>query len=113
MNPNNNNMNSIDGKTILRDVRRQVWGALAIALSIALLAFIYYVHTWRPYYTVDTTYAVTTRGTNNDLFTNLSSAQYTAGQFSQIINSSALQKRVMEDLGSGFPVGSIAARSVK
>ena len=107
-----NTMGDIDGKTILRDVRRRFWGLLAIAVSVSLLSFIFYVYTWHPIYTVETTYAVTTRGTNNDLFTNLTSAEYTAGQFTQIINSSALQKRVMEDLGSAAPVGSIAARSI-
>lgn len=102
----------LDGKTIWRDVSRQIWAILGLTISISLLSFIVYMFLWKPVYMVETTYSVTTRGTNNDMFTNLNSAQYTAGQFTQIINSSALQRRVAEDIGGTVPMGALFAQNI-
>ena len=92
-------LGSFDIKTIWRDVRGQLWLICLLAASVSMLFFVWRARTTHSSSQITTTYSVTAKGMNNDLFSSLSLAQTTAGQFSQVINSPALRTLVMEDLG--------------
>ena len=102
-----------DAKTILRDVRSVIWRILILALSAAMLSYIYVAVTWKPKYAIETTYSVTAKGTNNDMFTSLSLASSTAIRLSQIINSAALRDMVKEDLGVKELKGEITSEVIE
>lgn len=89
----------IDIISIVRDVCRQWWVILLLSVSVYLLANVWVNASYQPQYTTTTTFVVTAKGTNNNIYQNLSTAKSMAEQFSQVLNSNVLKKKVMEDLG--------------
>lgn len=102
----------IDIYNMVKDVLKNWWVILALAVSAALISCIYVNETYRPAYTIEATYVVIAKGINNDVYSNLYTAHGTAEQFSQIINSSTLQNKVAEDLGTKKVPGSVWAEIV-
>lgn len=91
--------NQIDIDSIIKDVLRQWWVILLIAISAAFLAGTYKRLTYSPVYETSTTFAVGKSGFSNNLaYDNLSSAESVTTKFTQIANSSVLKKRVCEEL---------------
>lgn len=93
-------MQDIDYYCIFRDVMKNLWVILLGAVGIALLVNVYTDMTSRTSYTYTTkaTFVVSTRGTANKVYNNLSSAQSMATTLSNVLNSSIIQKKVCEDL---------------
>lgn len=93
----------VDVLSIIRDVCRQWWVILVLSVSVSLLAYVFVNQRHQPDYTTTSTFVVTTKGMNNNIYQNLSSAQSLAEQFSQVLESNVLRKKVAEDLGmEGF-----------
>lgn len=91
----------IDVLSIIRDVCRQGSVILLLSVSVALLAYVFVSERYQPEYTTTSTFVVTAKGMNNNIYQNLSSAQSMAEQFSQVLGSHVLQQKVAEDLGEG------------
>lgn len=89
---------SVDPYTILRDVARQWLIILMLSVSAALLSYIFVRSSYKPTYTVQSTYVVTQKG-NSYAYGELTAAQSAAEKMSQILDSSILKKKVCEDLG--------------
>ena len=102
----------IDMHTIVRDVCRNWWMILALAISVALFTYVHVNKSYNPTYTIEATYVVTAKGINNSVYDNLSTAQDTATKFSQIINSTTLRNKVASDLGMASVPGSIQSEIV-
>ena len=99
---NNTGKNSgvqIDIISIVRDVCRQWWVILLLSISVSLLANVWVNASYQPQYTTTSTFVVTTKGMNNNIYQNLSTTKSMAEQFSQVLNSNLLKKKIMEDLG--------------
>ena len=89
----------IDIPTILLDLQKCAWLILSISISLSLLSYIYIRETYVPVFRIRTTYVITSRGYNNDLLSNMNTAQKMAGRFSEIIGSSVLKDKIVEDVG--------------
>lgn len=104
--------NDIDIYNMVRDILKYKWVILILAISMVLLSYVQASKSYSPTYTVEATYVVTAKGMGNDIFSNLSTAQDTANRFSQIINSTTLQNKVAEELGTGGIQGTVTAEIV-
>lgn len=84
--------------SIIKDILREWWVILLIALSAAMIADVAVTKAYKPKYQTSTTFVVTTKGSSN-IISDLRSASETAQQFSQILNSNVLKQRVAQELG--------------
>lgn len=89
----------IDPVSMIKDVSRQWWVILILSLSASLFAFVWAEKTYQPRYTVTSTFVVTAKGMNSNIYQNLSSAKELAESFSHVLDSNVLKKKVTEDLG--------------
>ena len=87
--------------SIMRDVWRQGAVIVLLSLSVALLSYVFVNQRFTPQYTTSTTFVVTAKGVNNNIYQNLTSVQQMAEQFSQVLESNVLRTKVAEDLGEG------------
>ena len=85
--------------TIWSDVKRFLWVIISISLSMAFIAYIVKDITYKPVYRIEATYYVTSRGINNDILTNMSTAQNMASRYSQIFTSSTIKSKAAETVG--------------
>ncbi len=89
----------IDWSCILRDIFRQWWmillaGAGTFLMTTAVMQFAY-----RPVYTSENTFVIGLSGLNyHSISENLSQAETTSRQYTQVVESSILKKQVCEDL---------------
>lgn len=97
----------IDLYSIIRDILKNWWVILALAISAALLTFIQVNRAYHPTYRIEATYVITSKGVNNTVYGNLSTARDTAARFSQIINSPTLMNKVAEELGTSGVQGTV------
>lgn len=84
--------------SIIRDVIHNWW---VILLGAAASAMIFHIVANEQYdlaYTTSATFVVSSRGSDNNVYNNLSSAQMLAAAFSNVLNSSIVKKKVCEDL---------------
>lgn len=90
---------AIDIESIIRDVLRQWWVILLVAVAAAALTGAYMKMSYEPEYTATTTFVVGKSGfSSNTAADNLNSAQSMTDRFSQIANSNILKKQVCEKL---------------
>lgn len=92
-------ISQVDILSIVKDVVRQWWVILLLALSASMLTNVWVDYTYKPEYTVTSTFVVTAKGMNSNIYQNLSSTKELAERFSQVLNSSILKKKVAEELG--------------
>lgn len=88
----------IDITSMVKDVLRQWWVILLLAVSVSLFTNIWVSKKYEPQYTTSTTLAVTAKGMNSNVYQNLTSTKELATRFSQVLGSSVLQKKVMKEL---------------
>ncbi len=103
-------VDTVDMYSIIRDVIRNLWiiilGAAAVAMIVNLVSSASYEST----YTTSTTFVVSSQNTDTSVYSNLSAAQTMAENFTNILNSDILKKKVCEDLGmSSFDATASAA----
>ena len=84
--------------TLLIDLKKSIWFIISLSISASLLAYIVKDLSYKPVYRVETSYYVTSRGINNDLLSNMSTAQSMAKRYSEIFTSSIIRKKVKEEL---------------
>jgi len=90
----------IDIDCIIRDVLKQWWVILIVAIAAALFAGSWKKLTYTPRYTAATTFAVSKAGFSNSLaYDNLRTAETLATRFTQVSGSSVLKKRVCKAMG--------------
>ena len=90
---------SINIYTIWKDVRKFVWIITSTAISCALLAYVAKDFSYKPVYRIESTYYITSRGINNDLLSNMSTAQNMAARYSQIFQSETIKNKASQDVG--------------
>lgn len=91
--------NQIDLISIVKDVLKQWWVILLLAISASLFANIWVTANYTPVYTTKTTFIVTSKNINSSIYQNLSTARDLATRFAQVLDSTLLKKKVAEDLG--------------
>ena len=88
----------IDLISMLRDIAKEWWAILLLSLAVALFADIWVNVTYQPEYKTSTTFVVTAKGMNTNVYQNLNSTQQLAQQFTEIMDSNVLKKKVAQDL---------------
>lgn len=104
----------IDADSIIRDILREWWVILLVAVSAALLTGAYKKFTYSPQYVANTTFAVGKTGFSNNLaYDNLNSAKNVTTQFTQVAESNVLKKRVCEQLGLSYFDAQVSVKAVE
>lgn len=88
----------IDLISMLKDIAKEWWTILLLSLAVALFADIWVNVTYQPEYKTSTTFVVTAKGMNTNVYQNLNSTQQLAQQFTEIMDSNVLKKKVAQDL---------------
>lgn len=88
----------IDLISMLKDIAKEWWAILLLSLAVALFADIWANATYQPEYKTSTTFVVTAKGMNTNVYQNLNSTQQMAQQFTEILDSNVLKKKVAQDL---------------
>lgn len=90
--------NKFEPFTLLHDILINWWVILLGAIAAALIAYVGVGFTYSPDYTTSATFAVSSR-MDAGSYSNLSSANQMAGTFQKVIESSAMNKILCEELG--------------
>ena len=87
---------NIDLYSILRDIWKYAIVILLLAASMSLLSYVYVGRNYHKQYESTSTFIVSSKGSNNSVYSDLSATSEMATKFSEILNSSILQKKVLQ-----------------
>lgn len=94
----------IDLISILRDLLRDWWMIVTAGLAGAMLAYMFLAVVYTPRYTSSATLIVSAKGAANAAVSDLSVTSSLAENFSTVLDSAILKKKVQEELGlDSFP----------
>ena len=85
----NETVQQIDLISMLKDIGREWLTILLLAIAAALFADIWICATYQPEYRTSTTFVVTAKGMNNNIYQNLNSTKELASQFTEIQEKSS------------------------
>ena len=93
------NVQQIDLISMLKDIGREWITIPLLSIAAALFADIWICATYQPEYKTSTTFVVTAKGMNSNIYQNLTSTKDLAQQFTEILGSNVLKKKVAQDIG--------------
>lgn len=93
---------------IIRDVIKDWWVILCIAIAVSLLSYIYAFFTYQPTYTAGTTFVVSAKGSTTGAYANVSKTTKLVDTFQAVLDSQILKKKVAESLGMDSFPGSVS-----
>ena len=102
-----------DPVVLLRDSLRKWALILVIALICGMGAYVYTDTGYVPYYRTQATLVLTTRDSASTVYTNLDSTATLATVFTEILNSSVMRNRVLDELGMDSFAGAIGASAIE
>lgn len=103
---------SYDPIVILRDVMKSWLLILVSVIVVGVGVYIVSDKSYTPEYKTSTTLVITNRGNSSNVYYNLSSASDLASVFTKLLNSSLMQKRVLEELDMQYFNGEITASAI-
>ena len=83
---------TVDIYTIVTDVLKNLWVAVAVGLAAALLSYVVASVRYVPEYRSSTTFVVSARGTSTGAYANVSAANQMAEVFQAVLDSQVLKK---------------------
>lgn len=83
---------------MIRDVLKNWWVILFIAISVSLLTYIAAAWMYHPTYTSSTTFVVSAKGSSTGAYANKSQTEKLTDTFQSVMNSQILKKKVSESL---------------
>ena len=92
-------LQNIDYYCVFRDVMRNLFYIILGAIACCMVATVISTEQYNASYTTSATFVVSTKGSSNYAYSNLSAASTSATTFSNILNSSIMQQMVCDDLG--------------
>ncbi|MGN0299320.1 MAG: polysaccharide biosynthesis tyrosine autokinase [Lachnospiraceae bacterium] len=99
-NTNSLKLDNINYYCIFMDVLKNALFIVMGAIAVALIAKVAVnEQQYELTYTTTATFVVSSKGNDNNVYNNLSSAQITASTLTNILNSSIMKKKVQQDLG--------------
>lgn len=110
--PHDDNLFPFDPIVIVQDVLRQWFLIFSVAIMIGIGAFIYSESTYHPTYRSTATLVVSTRDASRSVYNNIDSANNLATVFTEIINSSVLEGKILEQLSMAKFDGTITANKI-
>ena len=103
---------NIDLYSILRDIWKYIIVILLLAASTSLMAYVYVGRSYHKQYESSSTFIVSSKGSNSSVYTDLSTTSEMATKFSEILNSSILQKKVAKEMNMDYFPGTASAEVV-
>ena len=98
--------------TVMQDVLKR-WYLIAAATLIAAMAvFVVTDFNYKPEYRATTTFVATSSSTSTTTYSNLTAASTAASLFSEMLNSSVLKQKVLEQIGVSYFDGTVSAEVV-
>ena len=94
---------------VVHDVLRQWYLIVTVALIAGMITFVWKDAGYVPQYATSTTFVISSGGAASSTFHNLSATRELASVFTELLNSSLLQDKVMEQVGVDHFDGSISA----
>ncbi len=88
-----------DPIVLFRDVAKQWLLIVLVSLIVGIGSYIITDSRYEPVYQTKTTFVVTTRGSSNTVYSNLSSTSSLAEVFTELLNSSILRKSIVQEMG--------------
>lgn len=98
---------------VCQDVLKRWYLILIAALIAAMGTFMVIDSRYQPQYKTTTTFVATTGNTNATTYSNLSTASNMAAAFSEVLNSSILKQKVLEEVGIEAFGGTIQASVIE
>ena len=95
--------------TVLQDVVKGWYLMVMAGLVAAMITFMAVDFTYQPIYRTSATFVVSSGSTTSTTYNNLSSASNTATVFTELLNSSILRKKVLQEMDMSHFDGSISA----
>ena len=105
-----NNRQSFNLYTVLKDILFDWVVIVLITISVGMMSFVGLSYLYKPSYTTSATMVVTNSGVNNNAYSNLRAASTTAENFSHLVNSSTMRRIVARDMGLDDFKGTAAAK---
>lgn len=84
---------------LVQDVVKRWLIVLAAALIVGVGAYILTDTSYKPVYSTNTTFVVTSRGSSTTVYSNLTSTSNVAAVFTELLNSSLLRKTIVQEMG--------------
>lgn len=103
---------NIDIYTILKDIWKYIVVILLVAGSAAMVAYVYVGSVYYTSYESTSTFIVNAKGSNNSVYSDLDTTTQMATKFSEILNSSVLQKKVAKTMNMDTFPGSATAEVI-
>ena len=110
--PHDDNLFPFDPIVIVLDVLRQWFLIFSVAIIVGIGAFIFSESTYHPTYRSSATLVVSSREASRSVYNNIDSANNLATVFTEIINSSVLENKVLEQLNMVQFDGTITASKI-
>ena len=110
-------MNEIDLKNfkmtyLLQDIRKRLFLIISVALMAAMATFVLRNETYVATYTSEITFSVSTQGSINDAYSNMSTTTKMTEMITQLLDSNAFKSLVCEELGLKEIPGGVAASQI-
>lgn len=103
---------SFDPITVVRDVLKRWYVIVAAVLLAAMAAYTATQLLYKPVYTTNTSFVVSVRDSSSTVYQNLSATSNLASVFSEVLNSSILRTKILEQLGMPSFDGTISAEAI-
>lgn len=110
--PHEGDLFPFDPIVIVLDVVRQFFLILSVAIIVGIGAFIISESTYEPNYCANATLVVSSREASRSVYNNIESAGNLATVFTEIINSSVLEDKILEQLNMVQFDGTITANRI-
>ena len=98
---------------IARELLKNIWVVLALALSLSFLGFMAAKVSFTPTYTSQTTFVVSRKGSSDVAYSNMQQTSGMMDTFRTVMNSPVLHKRVCQAMGLSAMPGSISVDVVQ
>ena len=98
---------------VCQDVLKRWYLILTAALVAAMCTFMLVDFSYEPQYKTTTTFVATAGGTNTTTYSNLNTASNVASIFTEVLNSSILKQKVLEEVGIAEFNGTIKASVIE
>ena len=106
------NLITVDPIIVFTDVLKRWYIILFVVILAASGMYIYTDRLYRPQYTTETTFVISSHGNSTTVYQNMNATSNLAAVFSELINSSILREKVLSTLGMKSFSGRITSRVV-
>ncbi len=102
-----------DPIVLIQDALKKWLLILVVSVVCGMVAYVYTDSMYIPVYRTSTTMVLTTRSSSSSVYDNLNSTSNLATVFTEVLNSSVMRNRILDELGMDSYDGSIYATAIE